>query len=202
MKRSIYPSAIIALALFMQLIVSCGDNSGSEEQEDNAQNGSSTSREEMIKKGEHLVISMACDDCHSPKIFTEKGPIPDENLRLSGHPANLPLESYDKATVKRGWVLGNAHLTAWVGPWGTSFTANLTPDTLTGIGVWSEEQFFRAIREGKFHGLPASRTLLPPMPWPAFKNLTDEELRSVFTYLKSIRPVRNAVPAPIPPTGS
>jgi cytochrome c553 len=160
------------------------------------------SQEEMIKSGERLVIITGCDDCHSPKKMTDKGPVPEEGTRLSGHPANLALAPYDQATVKAGWSMTNPHFTAWVGPWGVSFSANLTPDTTTGIGAWKEEHFMRAIKEGKFHGLPAGRMLLPPMPWPNYSHMTDEELRSVFAYLKSIKPVKNAVPAPIPPKGA
>jgi hypothetical protein len=87
-------------------------------------------------------------------------------------------------------------LTSAVGPWGQSFASNLTPDG-TGIGNWKEEQFIKAIREGKYKGLDNTRPLLPPMPWVAYKNLTDDDLKSIFAYLKSLPPVKNAVPAPI-----
>lgn len=160
------------------------------------------SNEELVTKGEHLVTVGVCDDCHSPKKYKNGMPEPDADKRLSGHPANLKLPAYDAKTVKNGWVLGNEHFTAWVGPWGTSFSANLTPDATTGIGNWTEEQFFTAIRDGKFHGLKESRTLLPPMPWPNFKHYTDEELRAIFAYLKSIPAVKNAVPAALPPKGA
>ncbi|MFC5271058.1 c-type cytochrome [Adhaeribacter terreus] len=160
------------------------------------------STEELVTKGEHLVTVGVCDDCHSPKKYKNGIPEPDQAKRLSGHPAGLKLAPYDAKTVKNGWVLGNEHFTAWVGPWGTSFSANLTPDTATGIGNWTEEQFFISIREGKFHGLEDGRMLLPPMPWPNFKNYTDEELKAIFAYLKSIPAVKNAVPAPIPPKGA
>jgi hypothetical protein len=91
------------------------------------------------------------------------------------------------------------HFTAAAGPWGVSFAANLTSDE-SGIGNWTEEQFFKAIREGKSKGMDNTRPLLPPMPWENFKNLTDDDLRAMFAYLKSTKPVRNVVPAPIPPT--
>jgi len=129
-------------------------------------------------------------------------PEPDMDRRLSGHPADLKLAPYDANTVKNGWAMTNQHFTAWVGPWGTSFSANITSDKETGIGNWTEEQFFRCLREGKYHGLADGRMLLPPMPWPDFKNYTDEELRAIFAYLKSIPAVKNAVPAPIPPKGA
>jgi hypothetical protein len=98
-------------------------------------------------------------------------------------------------------VVVNLLLTEWSGPWGVSYTANLTPDD-TGIGSWSEEQFFKAIRHGKFKGLDGSRTLLPPMPWEMYRHMTDGELSAIFAYLKSIKPVNNLVPPPLPPAGA
>ena len=92
-------------------------------------------------------------------------------------------------------------LTSWVGPWGVSYTANLT-SVSTGIGSWKESQFIYAIRNGKFKGLPDGRPLLPPMPWTMYRNMTDDELKAVFTYLKSTRPVRNVVPPPKPPVSA
>lgn len=93
----------------------------------------------------------------------------------------------------------NGNVTAFVGPWGTSFAANLTPDP-TGIGNWSLENFKKAIREGKYKGMEGTRMIMPPMPWPAFKNLTDEDLEAVYEYLRTIKPVKNNVPAYIPPS--
>jgi hypothetical protein len=90
-------------------------------------------------------------------------------------------------------------LTEWVGPWGISFSANLTPDP-TGLGNWTEEQFIYALREGKVKGIPGARSILPPMPWEMIRYMTDGELKAVFAYLKSIRPINNIVPVPEPPT--
>ncbi|HSD27027.1 MAG TPA: hypothetical protein VLL75_06955 [Vicinamibacteria bacterium] len=90
--------------------------------------------------------------------------------------------------------------TAWAGPWGVSYAANLTPDENTGIGSWSEDTFVGALRTGRHMGV--SRPILPPMPWEAFRNLTDEDLRSIYAYLKTVPPVRNRVPEPLPPPGS
>ncbi len=89
-------------------------------------------------------------------------------------------------------------LTSAVGPWGVSFAANLTSDP-TGIGSWTEENFKRALKEGKYKGMPGGRTLLPPMPWQNFANISDEDVSAIFAYLKSTKPVKNVVPAPIPP---
>jgi hypothetical protein len=76
-----------------------------------------------------------------------------------------------------------------------SFAANLTPDQNTGLGIWTEDMFMRAIREGRHMG--TSRPILPPMPWQAVRNLNDEDLRAVFAYLKTVPPITNHVPDPI-----
>ena len=156
-------------------------------------------QKEKVERGGYLVATIGCSDCHSPKKMTANGPVPDEDRFLSGYNAAEPLSTYDPKLVKDGrWLLFNGQLTAFAGPWGVSFAANLTPDE-TGIGNWSLAQFKKAIREGKSKGLDGNRMLLPPMPWPNFAKLTDADIEAVFLYLKTIKPVKNVVPAPIPP---
>ena len=155
--------------------------------------------ESQIKWGEHLVIIGGCHDCHTPKKMTAFGPVLDSALWLSGHPANMPRIDIDRKEIESKGLAVAMDLTEWVGPWGVSFTANLTPDP-TGLGSWSEEQFIYCLREGKLKGNPGSRTLLPPMPWNMIGQMTDNEMKAVFAYLKSIRPISNLVPVPIPPT--
>lgn len=156
------------------------------------------SQAEMVKRGEYIVSTSACDDCHTPKVMTPEGPKLDMARRLSGHRADLKVAPISDKSVLKDFALCNMELTAWVGPWGTSFAANLTPDD-TGVGNWSFDQFKKAIREGKYKGLDGGRTLLPPMPWEVYKNFTDEDLACIFAYLQSLPPVKNLVPAPVPP---
>jgi hypothetical protein len=153
------------------------------------------SRAELIKRGEYLVSTIGCDDCHSPKTMGPMGPEIIPELRLSGYPSGRPLQKPDSHVVKQGWILFGQDLTSAVGPWGVSFAANITSDP-TGIGNWKEEQFIKALREGKWKGLDNSRPLLPPMPWFVYKNMTDDDLKSIFAFLKSTRPVENLVPVP------
>jgi hypothetical protein len=135
---------------------------------------------------------MGCNDCHTPKKMGPHGPEFDTDRTLSGHPADMPVAKFDTGTAKN-WILFNQILTNYVGPWGISYSANLTPDS-TGIGSWTEEQFFKAIREGKYKGLDNTRPLLPPMPWQEYRKASDEDLKAVFAYLKSNKPIRNVVP--------
>lgn len=153
----------------------------------------------LVKRGEYLVTVGGCDDCHSPKRMGPMGPELIPELRLSGFPEDGRLPPVDMNAVKNGWALMAPDLTSAVGPWGQSFAANITSDE-TGIGNWTEENFIKALRFGKLKGLEGSRNLLPPMPWMNYKNMPDEDIRSIYYYLKSTRPVENVVPAPIPPT--
>ena len=94
------------------------------------------------------------------------------------------------------WVWsGAATNTAFSGPWGVSYTANLTPDQNTGLGIWTEDMFVQAIRTGRHMGV--SRPINPPMPWPMYRNMTDSDLRAIFAFLQTIPAVKNKVPDPV-----
>jgi mono/diheme cytochrome c family protein len=158
------------------------------------------SQDELIARGNYLVTIASCNDCHSPKIFTPQGPVPDSTRLLSGHPAGAPLMPIDKKVLKPGnWELISPDRTAFTGPWGISYPANLTPDSVTGIGAWTEDVFIQTIRKGKHLGQEGGRSILPPMPWFYIARCTDEDLKAIFTYLKSLPPVINKVPPPTPP---
>ena len=150
--------------------------------------------QEQIEKGRALATG--CHSCHSPKIFTEQGPVPDSSRVLSGHPEGLDIPEVNLEQMDTGWFSFNEHLTCWVGPWGVSFARNLTPDTETGIGSWSEEVFVRVMRTGRH--LEDRRLLAQPMPWSEMSKLADDDLKAIFAYLKSVEPVRNQVPESVP----
>jgi len=150
------------------------------------------------KWGEHLVTICGCHDCHSPKKMGPMGPEIDSTRLLSGHPAGLPPADIDRTLLESKGIAATDMMTAWIGPWGISYTANLTSDE-TGIGTWQESNFLTAIREGKFKGISSSRPLLPPMPWDMYRNMTDDELKAIFAFLKSTKPIKNVVPEPTPP---
>lgn len=116
---------------------------------------------------------------------------------LSGHPESLVITQ--PATLSSGpWTLAATPTnTAWSGPWGVSFTANLTPDIETGLGNWTQATFMQAIRTGRHMG--RGRQILPPMPFAMYRNLTDEDLGAIFAFLRSIPPIKNRVPEPLPP---
>lgn len=152
---------------------------------------------EQIARGKYLVTIMVCNDCHTPFKMGPKGPEPDMTRMLMGHPQEMAI-SAAPALPGDTWVwAGAATNTAFAGPWGVSFTANLTPDAETGLGKWTADTFVKALRTGRHMGV--GRPILPPMPWPFFGKATDEDLQAMFAYLQSIPPIRNKVPQPIEP---
>lgn len=191
---------VIALVCSTFFLSQCSNNQTElkENKKDTVLVSSNAGYESAAKWGEHLVMIGACGDCHTPKKMGPMGPEEDSTLLLSGHPAKMPPPVVDRASMESKGMVVTQTLTAWVGPWGISYSANLTSDD-TGIGTWTEEQFIYALRNGKYKGLPGSRPLLPPMPWPAIRNHTDDELKAIFAYLKSTKPINNMVPPPVPP---
>ena len=189
-KLIILGATAMVIAAF---ILSCDQQSSKATTTEN-NTATGISKDSLIKRGEYLVTIMSCNDCHSP-MGPNHGPDPER--LLSGHPANTPIAPYDTNTAK-GYALMGMTGTAMIGPWGMSFAANITSDE-TGIGNWSEEQFRKAFTQGKSKGLDEGRQLLPPMPWFNFTNIKDEDLKAIFAYLKSTKPVRNVVPGPMPP---
>jgi hypothetical protein len=155
---------------------------------------------EALARGKYLVSTSACHDCHTPWIMTDHGPGPDMTRALSGHPQDFVMPDPPKL-AEGPWIAAiGATNTAWSGPWGVSFTANLTPDRETGLGKWTVRNFIETIRTGRHLG--RGREVLPPMPIPVYRNFTDEDLTAIFAYLQSVPPIRNRVPDPRPPAAA
>ena len=151
----------------------------------------------QVERGRYLVTIGGCNDCHTPWKMGPNGPEPDMTRMLSGHPREM--EVPPPPDLGDGpWIGASlATNTAWAGPWGVSFTANLTPDDETGTGKWTEQEFMDTLRSGRHLG--RGREILPPMPWPAYGQMTDEDLKSVYAYLRTIPKISNKVPDPLPP---
>jgi hypothetical protein len=149
----------------------------------------------VIDRGKYLVTIMGCNDCHTPKKMGPQGPEPDLTRLLSGHRQETKLPAPPALPSGPWMVVANLDFTAYSGPWGISYAINLTPDPNTGIGIWTEDMFLKALRTGRHMG--TSRPILPPMPWQDFAIATDSDLRAVFAFLKSIPPIQNRVPDPV-----
>jgi mono/diheme cytochrome c family protein len=122
-----------------------------------------------IARGAYLSIVGGCNDCHTPGT-------------LYGGP--------DTTRLLSGSELG------WTGAWGTTYARNLTPDVETGIGSWSEADIIKALKLGQ---RPDGSPLLPPMPWPNYSRMTDEDLAALAAYLKSIPAVKHVAPQALAP---
>lgn len=146
-----------------------------------------------VERGKYLVAVMACNDCHTPFHMGPSGnPEPDMTKLLSGHPEGLKMPPAPKLP-EGPWVwIGAGTNTAFAGPWGVTHSPNLTPDQNTGMGIWTEDMFLQAIKTGKHMG--QSRPIMPPMPWPTYAQATDEDLKSIYAYLRSIPAIANRVP--------
>jgi hypothetical protein len=201
MKKTINPIlgfAAIAAAFLIILQVSCAADA--EKKNDQQSEKKELSQTELVARGQYVVSTSGCNDCHSPKIFGPHGPSFDSTRLLSGHPAADPLPPIDLKALQPGnWMLFAPDLTTAVGPWGISYAANLTPDSATGMGAWDEASFIKAMRTGKHMGQETGRPILPPMPWHELANMTDEDLKAVFSFLRTLKPISNRVPNPVPP---
>lgn len=197
MKRKIamtisVPAVIVAAALALSTVRPA--NTGPAVSDDAEPTKSETNQ--LAERGKYLVSFGGCHDCHSPKNMTDRGPVPDMTRALSGHPEKDKLSSFHKDLIlKDGWVLFSPDLTSSVGPWGVVHAMNLTPDDNTGIGLWTKEMFVNAMRTGKHMG--SGRPIMPPMPWMNLNELTDEDLEAIYAYLRTLPPVKNAVPGPM-----
>jgi hypothetical protein len=160
--------------------------------------GQGNTTEAQVKRGEYIVSTAGCHDCHTPLTTGPSGPEPDMKRALSGHPQEFPITA--PAKLPEPWMAAFAStMTAASGPWGVSFSANLTPDPDTGVlRDFTEQQFIQTLRTGRHQG--QGRQILPPMPWQVYGQMTDDDLKAVFAYLRQIPAVKNRVPDPIPPT--
>lgn len=198
MQKISYISCVLIFSI-LPLLLGCNNQKTGTSENNNAEASKKfAGYESQEKYGEHLVLIAGCHDCHTPKKMTPQGPEIDFSLALSGHPAKLPVPDVNRKEMESKGYVATQTLTAWVGPWGVSFAANLTPDA-TGIAEWDESNFRTVLRKGKHKGVETERSLLPPMPWQMYQNMTDEEIKAIFSYLKTLKPIQNIVPQPLPP---
>lgn len=194
----------IATVLYAMLIfvVACGapggqpgGNAGADPAAAGSPSGAASG--DAAARGKYLATIMGCGDCHTPLKMTPQGPAPDETMLFAGHPATLAMPPAPALPAGSPWLwIGAGTNTAFSGPWGISYSPNITPDEVTGIGAWTEEIFVNTMRTGKHWG--QSRPILPPMPWPGYSQMTDEDLRAVYAYLRTLPPISNQAPASIP----
>jgi mono/diheme cytochrome c family protein len=155
---------------------------------------------DVVKRGKYLVDTIgACGQCHTPR----KGAEPDMSMYLAGHPANAPYPKYDfKTMMGQGIFMVTAQtMTAFAAPFGTTFATNLTPDKETGLGEWTEQMFIGAMRTGRHQGVESNRKIFPPMPAKNYSEMSEEDLKAIWAYLKTVNAVKNDVPPALNPRG-
>ena len=189
-RRFALPALVFALALGSSILAAQGPAASPAA-------GAVAGNAALIERGTYLVNFGSCHDCHTPWKLGPKGPEPDMNRALTGHPEGMAMPAAPQLPAGPWVTIAAGTMTAWAGPWGVSFPRNLTPDRETGLGEWTEENFIQTMRTGRRMG--KGRPLLPPMPYQSLAALTDDDLRAIFAYLQSLPPVRNRVPEPIDP---
>ncbi|WP_249157983.1 cytochrome c [Bradyrhizobium jicamae] len=127
--------------------------------------------ERQVQRGKYLVGIVGCGDCHTPGHFFGK---PDLGRALSGSEVGFEIPQL-----------------------GVFYGSNLTPDKETGLGNWSVAEIVTAFTKGI---TPDKRELSPAMPWRGFSEMTAADAYSIAEYLKTLKPVKNAVPGPFGPT--
>ena len=198
MKKTSIASFACMLVYMPLLLISCNNDAPVQQVKESP--ATELSQAELIARGKYLVTIIGCNHCHTPKKMGPQGPVFDSSLLLSGHQGNSPLPAIDTKALTPGyWVLFAGDLTATVGPWGISYAANLTPDSLTGIGSWTEETFVKTLRSGKHLGQEGGRPIMPPMPWESIGSLSDDDIKSLYTFLHALPAISNRVPAYTPP---
>jgi mono/diheme cytochrome c family protein len=195
MNRSIYTKASFAAAVVGASVIALFSDASA--QSAGAESAAPAAHADKIARGKYLVTVAGCNDCHTPWKMGAAGPEPDMTRMLSGHPEGFALPPAPKLPEGPWIVTVAATNTAWSGPWGVSYTANLTPDPETGLGKWTLRNFSDTIRTGRHMG--RGRPILPPMPIPMYKHFTDADLDAIYSFLRTIPPVKNRVPEPLPP---
>lgn len=192
------PQAVGAAAvLTLSLLVLAGSAATAHAADKEGARSDASRTAERLARGKYLVTVAGCNDCHTPWKMGPTGPEPDMSRMLSGHPEGMVMPPAPKLPEGPWMVTAAATNTAWSGPWGVSFPANLTPDRDTGLGKWTQRNFTDTIRTGRHMG--RGRPILPPMPIPMYKHFTDADLVAIFSYLQSIPAISNRVPEPLPP---
>ena len=194
MSKSV--AAVLGTALVavgVAALVGCGSEPETTAEETSAQTVGAVHDGDVVARGQYLVRIGSCNDCHTPWVFDEDlgMPRPDMTRMLSGHPADGPDPEGTPGPHDMGLI--GPTFTSFRLPFGVLYSANLTPDTDTGIGSWTEEMFVDIFRKGRHLG-GDGRGVLPPMPWFWIRNMTDDDLKAVYAYLQSVPPIRNPVP--------
>ena len=183
---------VVTLVMASMLVVGCAEPAG----EATVAEADQTAHEDLVARGEYLVMVGGCNDCHTPMIMGPNGPEFDTTRTLSGHPEDRYVGPEMTIPAEAGIWMWAPHNTSFVTPAGVAYAFNLTPDENTGIGIWTEEIFIQTLRTGKHWGV--ARDILPPMPWFNYGKMPEEDLKAIWAYLRTLPPISNRVPDAVP----
>lgn len=131
---------------------------------------------DLVERGEYLVELLGCGSCHTDGALVGD---PDFDKALGGSSVGIAYTN----------PLGEKNP-------GVIYPSNITPDTDTGIGNWTDSQIANAIRAGI--GRHGSRRLAS-MPWRGYARISDDDVEAIVGYLRSIEPVAHEVPSEVEP---
>jgi mono/diheme cytochrome c family protein len=165
MRKLLSISVILLLTISAVYFSSCNNESttGPVNNED--------SLKKVIERGEYLANHVAlCMDCHSKRDFTKyAGPVIPGSEGGGG-------ELFDPKIGLPGMIYGK----------------NITPDSATGIGTWTDAEILRAMTQGISKN---GDTLFPIMPYPTLNRMAKDDLLSIIAYIRTLKPIKNAIPA-------
>jgi hypothetical protein len=195
-RRHLFRVTLVVSGLSLALLGAATAKSAKEAKEAKGKGKDAKAAEDPVARGRYLVSFAGCNDCHTPWVFNKDlgMPVPDHTRFLSGHPAGGP-EPQGKVDPKNDLAFIGATFTAFKLPFGMVYSANLTPDKETGIGNWTEEMFLGVFKKGLHMGVEG-RPVMPPMPWQEYRNMTDDDLKAVFAFLKTIPAIHNPIADP------
>jgi len=171
MQKTIALSAIIFIALVTIFFTACNENSSTNSSEPVA-NNKEDSMQKVVARGEYLALHVAaCIHCHSMRDFNKYAG-PDVPGTEGGGGSKFDHSILDAIP-------------------GTMYSKNITPDSATGVGTWTDEELLRAITQGINK---RGDTLFPLMPYAHFNRMTKNDLLSIIAYLRTLKPIKNTIP--------
>jgi mono/diheme cytochrome c family protein len=165
MRKFLSVAAMLLITIAAVYFSSCTNESALQT------NNNEDSLKQVIARGDYLANHVAgCMDCHSKRDFTRyAGPVIPGSEGGGG-------EIFDSKIGMPGMIYGR----------------NITPDSATGIGTWTDTEILRAMTQGINK---KGDTLFPLMPYPNLNRMAKEDLLSIIAYIRTLKPINNAVPA-------
>lgn len=172
MQKTIALSTILFIALAAIFFTACNNNNTGNNSTEPIANSKEDSMKKVVARGEYLAVHVAvCMHCHSMRDFNKYAG-PDVPGTEGGGGGKFDHSILDAIP-------------------GTMYSKNITPDSATGIGTWTDDELVRAITQGISK---KGDTLFPLMPYANFNRMTKDDLMSIIAYLRTLKPIKNTIP--------